>query len=107
VALLVMVLVAFPAGFLLTSRTHAYMAYIAVHAPVFAFQSLALLIDWAGGDEAAFGPFPASDQEKLWGYGALNLVIYVVGLGLVSLGYYTRQWLRRRRSGSVSLDPVG
>lgn len=105
-ALVLMVLAPFPLGFLLKSRVWAYLAYIALHAFVFTFQTLTLIIEWVGGSEAAFGPYPDASTEQLWGYGAMNLLIYLVGLGLVVLGHRVRTWRRRGRSGAVNLDPV-
>lgn len=107
--LLVMMVFPLPLGFFLKSRLVAYVAYIAIHAFVFTFQTASLVIEWAGGSEAAFGPFPVASTESVYGYAAVNLVIYVVGLALVELGH--RLGARRRvrqgqQSSSVSLDPV-
>ena len=49
-----MLLVPFPLGFLVPGRGTAYLAYVAVHAFVFPFQTLVLLLDWVNGAEAAF-----------------------------------------------------
>jgi hypothetical protein len=103
VELFVMVLVAFPLGFLVPNRLVAYVAYIAVHAFVFVFQSLTLLIEWIGGDESAFGPYPDASGGDVAAYGVVNLVIYAVGLGLVYVGHRVGA---RRRSRAVHLDPV-
>ena len=84
--LLVMLLVPFPLGFLVPGCGTAYLAYVAVHAFVFPFQTLVLLLDWVNGAEAAFGPYPAASWGQVWGYGAVNLLIYLAGLGLVALG---------------------
>ena len=104
--LIIMLLVPFPLGFLLKSRVTAYIAYIAIHAFAFTFQTLNLIIEWVGGSEAAFGPYPDASSTDVWGYGAVNLLIYLVGLGLVALGHRVQAWRRGRRSGAVSLDPV-
>ncbi len=104
--LIIMLLVPFPLGFLLKSRITAYIVYIAVHAFVFTFQTLTLIIEWVGGSEAAFGPYPDASSMNVWGYGAVNLLIYLTGLGLVALGHRVRTWRSGRRSGAVSLDPA-
>jgi hypothetical protein len=85
---LVLVIIApFPLGFILHNRTAAFIAYLAVAQFVFTVQTAWLLLDWGGGDEAAFGgPFPDHDVDKVLGYVAINAIIFVVGLGLVTLG---------------------
>jgi hypothetical protein len=104
--LIIMLLVPFPLGFFLKSRVAAYIGYIAVHAFVFTFQTLVLITDWVNGSEAAFGPYPDASTEQIWGYGVINLVIYVAGLALVTLGHRLQTWRRAKRAGAVSLDPV-
>lgn len=103
--LIVMILAPLPLGYLVRRRLVAYLTYIAMHSFVFTYQTAALVIEWVGGSTAAFGPFPAADSEAVWGYGAVNLVIYGAGLGLVSVGHRLGS---RRRSPvrPVSLDPV-
>jgi hypothetical protein len=105
VELLIAVLVPFPLGFLVKRPIWAYITYIAIHAFVFTFQSLNLLIEWVGGSQEAFGPYPQASAGQVWSYGVVNLVIYLVGLGLVALGSRVRAWWGRR-SMAVSLDPV-
>lgn len=104
--LIVMLLAPLPIGFLVKNRLAAYVAYIALHAFVFTFQSLQLIIEWAGGSEDAFGPFPKADSGQVWGYGVVNLVIYLVGLGLVTLGHWLGAKRRAKATRAVSLDPV-
>ena len=85
--LLLVIIAPFPLGFVLRNRTAAFIAYIAAAQFVFTFQTAWLLLDWGGGDEAAFGgPFPDHDLGQVFGYGAINATIFVVGLGLVTLG---------------------
>ena len=85
--LFLLILAPFPLGFFLRNRTAAFIAYIAAVQFVFTFQTALLLLDWGGGDEAAFGgPFPDHDLGQVFGYGAVNVIIFVVGLGLVTLG---------------------
>lgn len=98
--LIVMILTAFPIGYFVRHRLTAFVAYIAVHSFVFTFQTATLLIEWAGGDDAAFGAFPKASTTDVWSYAVVNLVIYLVGLGLVFLGGR----LAVRRRGSVDLD---
>jgi hypothetical protein len=102
--LIVMILSAFPIGYAIKNRLAAFVVYIAVHSFVFTFQTANLLIEWAGGDDAAFGPFPDASSTDVWSYAVVNLVIYLVGLGLVFLGH--RIAARRSGVGAVNLDPV-
>ncbi len=103
--LIVMILTAFPIGYLVRKRLAAFVVYIGVHSFVFTFQTASLIIEWAGGDTAAFGPFPMASTDHVWGYAEVNLAIYLVGLALVFLG--NRMATRRaNRLGAVNLDPV-
>ena len=97
--------VEFPLGLFVRNRTAAYVAYIAGHAFVFTFQTTNLLMEWTNGSTEAFGTFPNYDEAKLWGYGVVNLVIYGVGFGLVTLGRRVRV-KRSTRQGSLELDPA-
>jgi hypothetical protein len=106
VELIVMILVPFPLGYLVRNRLVAFVAYIAVHAFVFPFQTLNLLLEWVGGSEEAFGRYPDASTSSVLQYGAVNLVIYAAGLGLVYLGHRLGSRRRERRSGAVHLDPV-
>lgn len=100
--LLLTILLPLPLGFLLRSRLTAYLVYVAAHAFVFTFQTATLVIDWVGGDEAAFGPYPVASTDAVYGYGAVNLVIYLVGLGLVALGH--RLGRKRRGAAPAAID---
>jgi predicted Na+-dependent transporter len=102
--LIIMVLVPLPLGLLVRNRTAAYIAYIAIHAFVFTFQTANLVMDWANGSTEAFGSFPDYSMGDFWAYGIINLAIYGVGLGLVTLGYRIRTKRNARRS-SVELTP--
>jgi hypothetical protein len=97
--LIILVLVAFPLGFFFRNRLAAYVAYIAVHSFVFSFQNLTLTREWVGGDYAAFDKDPSSTP---WAYGLVNLVIYAVGFGLITLGYRLGA-KRREKSAAVEL----
>lgn len=98
--LIVMIVVAFPIGFLIRNRIAAYIAFIALHGFVFVFQSLMLVIEWVGGSKDAFGSYPKADKAEVWSYGAVNLVIFLVGLGLVLLG----QKVASRRNSRAGAD---
>ncbi len=103
--LIVMILVPLPLGLLVRNRTAAYLTYIAIHAFVFTFQTANLLMEWANGSTEAFGSFPEFNNEDVWGYGIVNLVIYGVGLGLVTLGSRIRT-KRNARPNAVELTPA-
>jgi hypothetical protein len=105
VELILMLLAPLPIGFFVKNRTAGFIAYLALQAFVFTFQSVELVIAWAGGSTEAFGPFPKADNGEVLAYGVVNLVIYGIGLGLLYLGQ--RLALRRsRRAGAVQLDPA-
>jgi hypothetical protein len=103
--LIVMIVTAFPIGFFIKSRTAAYITFIAVHGFAFTFQSADLIIEWAGGSKAAFGPYPNADKPQIWSYGVVNLVIFAAGLGLVALGHYVAT-RRRTKAAALNLDSV-
>jgi predicted Na+-dependent transporter len=101
--LIIMVLAPFPIGFLIRNRLAAFVTYIALHGFVFTFQTLNLILEWAGGSQEAFGPYPKASSGSILGYGLVNLVIFAVGLGLVYLG--GRVGARRRsRERAVALE---
>lgn len=104
--LILAVLLPFPLGWFVRNQLVAYVAYIAAHAFVFTFQTLTLVLEWAGGDEAAFGPFPDASMGSVTGYAVVNLVIYAAGLGLVHLGHRLSARRRAKATGAVHLDPV-
>lgn len=81
------VLLAFALGFFIRDRVAAVALFLAGGSFVFVFQSVNLLIEWVGGSESAFGgPYPDYDGSKIFGYGLLNLIITLGGVGLVILG---------------------
>lgn len=102
--LIALVLVPLPLGLLVRKRLVAFVSYIAVHAFVFTVQTLSLLIEWVGGDQAAFGPYPRASQSDVFAYMIVNGVIYVAGLGLVYLGSRLRARRARRPHPSVPVD---
>ena len=97
---IVTVLFAFPLGFFLRNRLAAYVAYIAIFAYSFTFQTLYLMRAWVGGDHSAF----SADPEKLpLDYLAVTVSIYIVGFLLITLGHRLGS-KRRSRTNAVNLD---
>lgn len=86
------VLVALPLGLFVASRSTAILSYLLIGSYVFSFQSTSVLLSWLGHESpSAFGPFPEAFPAKastseLFGYGAVNAVITLVGIGLVIVG---------------------
>jgi hypothetical protein len=103
--LILMLLVPFPLGYFLRGRPAAFIAYIAVHGFVFTVQTLNLVVEWAGGSQQAFGPFPKADDADVIAYVVVNLVIFAAGFGLVYLGHRLGARRRARASGPVALEP--
>jgi len=104
VELIFMLLAPFPIGFLVRNRVVAFLAYIALHAFVFTFQTLMLIIEWVGGSTEAFGAYPDAATGEVVAYGVVNLVIYAAGLGLVYLGSRIAARRHRRATGPVALE---
>lgn len=103
VALILMILAPLPLGFFVRNRLAAFVVWTALHAFVFTFQTLSLVLEWATGSSAAFGAaFPAYEKAEMFAYGAVNLVIYAVGTGLLLLG--ARLGSRRRSREHAVLD---
>jgi hypothetical protein len=98
--LIILLIAPLPIGFLVRNRLVAFLAYIALHAFVFTFQSVALVTEWVAGRSDAFGKFPEASSTEVFAYGVVNLVIYAAGLGLVYLG----SRLAARRRGPVALE---
>jgi hypothetical protein len=99
---IVTVLFAFPLGFFLRNRLAAYVAYIAIFAYSFTFQTLYLLRAWVGDHSQVF----AADPETLpLSYLAVTGGIYVIGFLLVAAGHRVGS-KRRSRSTAVDLDPA-
>lgn len=97
------VLLALPIGLLVRPRGAAVLTYLTVGSYLFAFQTLTVLLSWLGHDgRSAFGPFPVAlparaDGAEVLGYGAVNLVVTLVGVGLVLLGHRIRVRRAARR----------
>ncbi len=80
------VLCAFAIGFFVKPKGVGVLTYLVVGSLLFTFQSVNLLLEWADGSEAAFGPFPDYEFGQVIGYGLVNLMIAALGIGLVLLG---------------------
>jgi hypothetical protein len=93
----VTVLCAFPLGYFMRSRLAASTTYAVAYLWAFVFQTLYLLLDSLG--EASNPAFEAGDFP--WQYGAVALLIFVVGLGLVNLGHW-RGARRPKRVGDAA-----
>jgi hypothetical protein len=100
VELIIMILAAFPLGYFIRSRNVAYVAYIALHSFVFSFQSMELTREWVGGNYSAY---PKDSQTVAWSYAVVNLAIYAVGLGLVTLGHRVADHRRAKVAGPIDL----
>jgi hypothetical protein len=98
---LIAVVAAFPIGWLVRHRLTAFMVYLAGFNFLFTFQSAKLITEWAGGNTNAFGPFPKASSGDAWGYGLVNLIFLVVGLGLLVAGRHLRA-----RVGARQPDPT-
>jgi hypothetical protein len=102
--LILMILAPFPIGYLVRNRTAGFIAYLALHAFVFTFQSTALVIEWVGGSTTAFGDYPHAPKSEVWSYAAVNLVILLVGIGLLLLGQRVGGRRRTAHQSGVHLD---
>jgi hypothetical protein len=89
-------------GWFVRPRLTAYVAYLATFSLLFAFQSVVLITEWAGGDQKAFGAFPNAPRGEAWSYGVVNLVILAVGLGLLTV---VSVLASRRRGRSAVATP--
>ncbi|MEU0093014.1 hypothetical protein [Kribbella sp. NPDC006257] len=98
---IITVLFAFPLGYFLRNRTSAYLAYVAIYAYSFTFQTLYLLRDWIGNSSSAF----PRDPDKLpLGYLAVTAGIYAVGFLLITLAHHLAAKRRTRSTAPVNLD---
>jgi hypothetical protein len=98
--LIVTLLVAFPLGYLIRQRLVAYLAFVAANSFLFTFQSTELTREWVGGSSDAF---PKDPQTIPWAYGLVNLAIYGLGFGLVTLGGIAATRRRTRTRAAVDL----
>ncbi len=103
------ILVALPLGFFLPSRSTAVLSYLLAGSYLFSFQSTMLVLEWLSHrSRSAFGPFPEdlpaqASMSEVFGYGMVNMVITLVGVGLVLLGAR----IRSRRATRHDVVSVG
>ncbi|TWP38337.1 hypothetical protein [Leekyejoonella antrihumi] len=102
--LLLMLLLPLPIGLFVKNKIVGYLIYVAAHGFAFTFQSTVLLLAWVGGDTSAFGPYPDASAANVWPYGAVNLLIFLVGIGLVALGHRltARRTAKRQATSGAS-----
>jgi len=98
VIIILTILAAFPLGYLVRSRTSAFLVFGLAFAHLFTFQTAQLVLEATRGSEDAFGD--VSDPDWNWfgdtiGYLTFTTVIYGLGLALVAGGHVVRQ--RRAR----------
>jgi hypothetical protein len=97
-------LVALPLGLLISSRATAVLSYLLIGSYLFSFQNTSVLLGWLGhSSDSAFGPFPQGFPAEavtgeVIGYGVVNAVITLVGVGLVFLGARLRGRRMSRRN---------
>lgn len=104
--LILMLVAPFPIGFLIRHRLTAYVVYLALHAFVFTYQSMDLVLEWVGHTTSAFGPYPKASNTEVLSYLLVNTAILLVGLGLVTLGLRLGARRRARQTSGINLDPV-
>jgi hypothetical protein len=102
-ALILLVVLSFPIGYLVRNRMAAFLAYLAAFNFVFTFQSIYLITKWVGGSQNAFGTYPKATQADVYSYGVVNLLFLCAGVGLLTLGRYVAE---RRRARGVQAVPV-
>jgi hypothetical protein len=103
VNIVVSLLVAFPLGLLLRSRSEAYIAYVALFLFLYVSTAVTLLVEWAGGSTIAFGPFPRADTGQMWSFVGLSAAAFVVGALLVQWGSVVQRRRAVRRTGAVDV----
>ena len=100
--LIATLLVAFPIGYFIQQRLAAYVVYVGLHSYLFTFQTASLLREWVGGSTEAFAKNPDTTP---WAYGLVNLLIYGVGIGLVTVGGIIAGRRRAYTSAAVEFAP--
>jgi ABC-type branched-subunit amino acid transport system permease subunit len=98
---IITVLFAFPLGYFLRNRTSAYLAYVAIYAYSFTFQTLYLLRSWVGDSRQAF---PADPDTLPFGYLAVTAGIYAVGFLLITFAHRLATKRRTRTTTPINLD---
>jgi hypothetical protein len=101
VNLILTLVIAFPLGLLMSSRLAAQLVNACIF--LFGYVSIAvlLLLEWAAGDEQAFGPFPKSDAVQAGSFVALSGAAFAVSALLVHWGSVVRR--RRSERGAVAV----
>jgi hypothetical protein len=114
VNIILTIMVGFPLGYLIRSRTHAVVTYVLLDSYLFTFQTAFLLMQWTDGDNHAFGTrggaWTAERTTMVLSYLVLNGVIVAAGIGLVVLGNKARSRRAAQRDtvaagGGRSLTP--
>jgi hypothetical protein len=100
---IITVLVAFPAGWFLSTRT-AFVVYGTAYLWGLSFQGLYLTRMWVGGDTSAF---PADPDTIPVSYGVVSVAIYAVGAGLIVLAARLRRRRTGRSAAGTGLAPEG
>ena len=100
-----------PIGYFVSPRTVAILTYLLIDSFIFSYQTLGVLLTWMSGatglgGASAFGPAPDSipitySGSELAAYGIVNLVITLIGIGLVLLGAKLRA---RKRNSHTAVD---
>lgn len=98
-------------GWFVRSRPVASALYLAAVSVLFSFQTLAVFISWLAGetgfggasDRGAFGPSPTGlpldyDEGGVWSYGAVNLAVTLIGVGITVLLNALRTRRDRKRA---------
>jgi hypothetical protein len=98
---------ALPLGFLIRRRQVAVLSYLIVDSFLFSYQTLGVLLTWMSGGKgigggSGFGDSPSGSfpieyaQGEVAAYGVVNLLITLVGIGLVLLGARAKAWWAAR-----------
>src|SRR5262245_7724041 len=98
---------ALPLGYLVRGRLVAVFTYLVVDSFLFTFQTLGVLLTWMSGGAgiggaSGFGDSPTGSfpidyaSGEVAAYGVVNLVLVLVGIGLVLLGARARAWRAAR-----------
>ena len=101
---IVTVLLAFPLGWLFSSRLAANTAYAVAYLWAFVFQGIYLMLDSISSGKTLNDDPAFVADEFPWQYGVVTLLIFVVGFGLVWLGHWTRARRRTTKSVATSAD---
>ena len=83
-------------GLFVRSRFHGILLYLTIQSLFFTFQTLTVLLAWMSGeggfggatDQGAFGPAPTElpltfSEGEMLSYGAVNLALICIGIGIL------------------------